>query len=52
MNIESKRGRREGKRRKTHFIIWKSLFLFLFFYNYSFAFVVQRQIEELKLVLP
>jgi hypothetical protein len=49
MSIESKRGK---KRRKTHFITWKSLFLFLLFYNYSFASAVQRQIEELKLALP
>jgi hypothetical protein len=52
MNIESKRGRREEKRRKTRLITWKSLFLFLVFYNYSFASVVQRRIEELKLPLP
>jgi hypothetical protein len=52
MSIESKGGRKEGKRRKTHFIIWKSLFLFLLFFNYSFACVVQRQIEELKLAFP
>jgi len=52
MNFESKRGRREGKRRKTCFITWKSLFLFLVFYNYSFASAVQRRIEELKLQLP
>jgi hypothetical protein len=51
-SIESKRGRREEKRRKTHFVTWKSLFLFLLFYNYSIAFAVQRQIEELKLALP
>jgi hypothetical protein len=50
MSIECKRGRREEKRIKTHFITWKSLFLFLLFYNYSSA--AQRQIEELKLVLP
>jgi len=52
MSIESKRGRREEKRRKTHFITWKSLFLFLLFYNYSFASAVQRRIEELKLGFP
>jgi len=52
MSIESKRGRREEKRRKTRFITWKSLFFFLLFYNYSFASAVQRQIEELKLALP
>jgi hypothetical protein len=52
MSIESKRGRREAKRRKTRFITWKSLFLFFLFYNYSFASAVQRRIEELKLVLP
>jgi hypothetical protein len=51
MSIECKRGRREEKGRKTHFITWKSLFLFLLFYNYSFASAAQRQIEELKLVL-
>jgi hypothetical protein len=52
MNIESKRGRREEKRRKTRFITWKSLFLFLLFCNYSFGSAVQRRIEELKLPLP
>jgi hypothetical protein len=49
MSIEIKRGTREEKRRKTCFIIWKSLFLFLLFYNYSFASGVQRWIGELKL---
>jgi hypothetical protein len=49
MSIESKRGRREEKKRKTRLIVWKSLFLFLLFYNYSFASAVQRRIEELKL---
>jgi hypothetical protein len=39
MNIESKRGRREEKRRKMCSITWKS---FLLFYNYSFAYAVQR----------
>jgi hypothetical protein len=42
MSIESKRGKREEKRRKRRFITWKSLFLFLLFYNYSFASAVQR----------
>jgi hypothetical protein len=42
MSIESKRGRREEKRRKTSFITWRSLFLFLLFYNYSFASAAQR----------
>jgi hypothetical protein len=41
MSIESKRARREEKRRETHFITWKSLFFFLLFYNYSFASAVQ-----------
>jgi len=51
MSIESKRGRREEKkRRKTHFITWKRLFLL--FYKYSFASAVERRIEELKLALP
>jgi hypothetical protein len=51
--FKSKRGRGEEKRRKTHFVTWKSLFLFLLFYNYSFASAaVERRIEELKLVLP
>jgi hypothetical protein len=48
MSIENKRGRRE----KTCFITWKSLFLFLLFYNYSFASAVQRRIEKLKLGFP
>jgi hypothetical protein len=53
MSIESKRGRKEEKRRKMRFITWKSLFLFLLFCNYSFATsAVQRRIEELKLALP
>jgi hypothetical protein len=52
MSIESKRGRREEKRRKKHFITWKSLFFFLLFYNYSLAFAVQRRIGELKLAIP
>jgi hypothetical protein len=52
MSIESKRGRREDKRRKMHLITWKSLFLFLLFYKYSFAFALQRRIGELKLALP
>jgi hypothetical protein len=52
MSIESKRSRREEKRRKTRFITWKNLFLFLLFYNYSFSSAVQRRIEELKLALP
>jgi hypothetical protein len=52
MSIESKRGRREEKRRTMHFITWKSLFLFLLFYNYSFASAVQRRVKELKLALP
>ncbi len=47
MSVESKRGRREEKRRKTSFITWKSLFFFLFFYNYSFASGVQWRIREL-----
>jgi hypothetical protein len=51
MSIESKRARREEKRRKTRFITWKN-FLFLLFYNYSFASAVQRRIEQLKLALP
>jgi hypothetical protein len=53
MSTESKRGRREEKRRKTRFITRKSLFLFWLFYNHSFAFAVQRRrIEYLKLGLP
>jgi hypothetical protein len=52
MSIESKRGRREEKRRKTPFITWRSLFLLLLFYNYSFASAVQRRIEEVKVALP
>jgi len=52
MSVESKRGRREEKRRKTCFITWKSLFLFSLFYNYSVASAVRRRIEELKLALP
>jgi hypothetical protein len=52
MRIESKRGRREEKKRQTHFITWKNLFLFLLFYNYSFAYAIQRRIDELKLMFP
>jgi hypothetical protein len=52
MSIESKRGRREEKKRKTHSITWKRFFFFLFFYNYSFTYVVQRRIGELNLALP
>jgi hypothetical protein len=52
MSIESKRGRREEKRRKTLFITLKSLFSFLLFYNYSFASALQRRIGELKLAFP
>jgi hypothetical protein len=52
MSIESKRGRREEKRRKTRFITWKNLIFFLLFYNYSFVSAVQRRIGELKLALP
>jgi hypothetical protein len=52
MNIESNRGKREEKRRKTHFITWKRFFFFLLFYNYSFAYVGQRRIGKPKLALP
>jgi len=53
MSIESKRGRREKKKKmKNVFYNLKSLFLFLLFYNYSFASAVQRRIEELKFALP
>jgi len=52
MSIESKRGGREEKRRKTIEITLKSVFFFLLFYNYSFASAVQRRIGELKLALP
>jgi hypothetical protein len=46
MSMESKRGRREEKRRKMCFITWKNLFFFLLFYNYSFVSAVERQLES------
>jgi hypothetical protein len=52
MSIESKRGKKEEKRKKTRFITWKNFFFSLLFYNYSFVSAVQRRIGELKLALP
>jgi hypothetical protein len=57
MSIESKRVKRDEKRRKTRFVTLEKAYFsscssIITPYNYSFASAVQRRIEELKLALP
>jgi hypothetical protein len=46
MSIESKRVRRDEKRRKTRFVTWKSLFLSLLFYNYSLPLLFKDELKS------